>query len=287
MKRHFIIASLLLAIATITFTSCNNKNDVVLTTDSTDIDTLSYTQGIILGKNIAPQLASDPKINKNEFLKGFKKGLYGDSSEYSFRAGEGMGYNVSMNIERDLYIIGVKLNKDILYNAFVSAINNDSLLFSDIEATEITNAIFEKLLEKKRDEEEKRLANTPEAKKNLAKGEAWLANKAKEEGVIKTESGLLYKVIKEGNGTRPNENSLITMNYRGTLIDGKEFDKGSNVQGIVANFIPGFTEALLLMSEDAKYEIYIPANLGYKAFTQGEIPSNSTLIFEVELISIN
>ena len=138
----------------------------------------------------------------------------------------------------------------------------------------------------KRAKEEAHFSATPEAQENLAKGEAWLANKATEEGVIKTESGLLYKVIKAGNGEYPTKDSEITMNYRGTLIDGTEFDKNQGSKGIVSNFIPGFTEALLLMDKGAKYEVYIPANLGYGALVQGNIPSNSVLIFEVELTDI-
>ena len=125
-----------------------------------------------------------------------------------------------------------------------------------------------------------------EAQENLAKGEAWLASKAQEEGIIKTESGLLYKVIKKGNGEFPTIDSKITMNYRGTLIDGTEFDKSEGAKGVVSGFIKGFTEALLLMDKGAKYEVYIPANLGYGALVQGGIPSNSTLIFELELTDI-
>ena len=284
MKKFFYIVGLLLATIATTFASCNSKEGVELTNE---IDTLSYAQGMILGNNLNPQLASDPKINKDEFLKGFKEGLFADSTEYSYRAGQGYGYNIAMNMERDVYILGIMLDKEILYNALVSAVNGDSLLFSDIDATEITNSIFEKLLEKKRKQEEARLAEAPEAKANLAKGNEWLANKEKEEGVIKTKSGLLYKVIENGNGERPNNNSVITMNYKGSLIDGTVFDEGNGAKLAVNNLIPGFTEALLLMDKGSKYEIYIPANLGYGAFTQGGIPANSTLIFEVELTNID
>ena len=150
----------------------------------------------------------------------------------------------------------------------------------------IANALFEKFIAKKREKEEARFAATPEAQENLAKGEAWLANKATEEGVVKTESGLLYKVIKKGNGEFPTIDSEITMNYRGTLIDGTEFDKNQGSKGKVSGFIPGFTEALLLMDKGAIYEVYIPANLGYGALVQGKIPSNSTLVFELELTDI-
>lgn len=281
MKRYFYIVSLLFVAIATTFSSCNNKKEVAL---SNDVDTLSYAQGMILGKNLAQQLSYDPKINKDEFLKGFKSGLNADSSKYSFIMGQSVGLNVATNMERDVYVLGVMMNKEILYNAFYSAIKEDSLLFEDADINQIANTIFEKLIKNKQKEEMARIEE--EAKENLAKGQAWLAKKETEEGVIKTESGLLYKVIKEGNGERPNIDSEITMNYRGTLIDGKEFDKGEGAKGQVKGFIAGFTEALLLMDKGAIYEIYIPANLGYGDRAQGEIPVNSTLIFELELTDI-
>ena len=284
MKKYLFFAGLLLAtILTATFTSCNNVTSVDL---KNDVDSISYIQGMNIGNRISPQMAYDPKINKEEFIKGFKSGLYSDSTEYSFKIGEQIGHSIATNMERDVDLLGVMMNKKAFLAAFVATINEDSLLFAEPEASMIANALFEKLLNQKREREEARFAATPEAQENLAKGEAWLANKATEEGVIKTESGLLYKVIEKGNGEFPTADSQITMNYRGTLIDGTEFDKSEDFTGNVSGFIPGFTEALLLMDKGAKFEVYIPANLGYGAIVQGDIPSNSTLIFELELIDI-
>lgn len=283
-KCFYLVAVLFAAITTITFTSCGNfKSDAKLTND---IDSISYAQGMLVGSNIAPQLAYDNKMNVDEFIKGFKSGLMSDSTEYSYRIGQNIGSGIAMNMERDVNVIGVMMNKDVFLKAFADAINGDSLKFTQTDANIIANTILEKLLAQKRSEEEARFAATPEAQENLAKGEAWLASKAQEEGVIKTESGLLYKVINKGNGEFPTRDSKITMNYRGTLIDGTEFDKSEGAKGVVSGFIPGFTEALLLMDEGAKYEVYIPANLGYGALVQGGIPSNSTLIFELELTDI-
>ena len=284
MKKFLFIAGILLAtITTATLTSCNNVSSVDL---KNDIDTMSYIQGMNVGSRIVPQMAYDPKINKEDFLKGFKAGLNADSSEYSFIIGQQIGHSIASNMERDVNILGVMMNKKAFYAAFATAINEDSLLFAEPEASMIANLIFENLIAQKKEKEEARFAATPEAQENLAKGEAWLANKATEEGVIKTESGLLYKVIKKGNGEFPTIDSEITMNYRGTLIDGTEFDKNEGSRGKVSGFIPGFTEALLLMDKGAKFEVYIPANLGYGALVQGGIPSNSTLIFELELTDI-
>lgn len=288
MKRYFYIVALILTVISATsFSSCNNKAEVTL---SNKVDTLSYVQGIILGENLSQQLNYDPKINKDEFLKGFKSGLNADSSQYSFIAGQSVGLNISNNMERDIYVLGVMMNKEILYNAFYSIIKEDSVLFKDEDINQIANRIFEELLEKKKEQEMARLAETPEAKENLAKGEAWLAEKEKEEGVIKTESGLLYKVIKEGTGKRPSATDKITCHYKGSLIDGTVFESSYNrnkpAEFALNGVIKGWSEALQLMNEGAKYEIYIPANLGYGALTNGSIPANSVLIFELELISV-
>lgn len=288
MKRYFYIVALILTVISATsFSSCNNKAEVTL---SDKVDTLSYVQGIILGENLSQQLNYDPKINKDEFLKGFKSGLNADSSQYSFIAGQSVGLNISNNMERDIYVLGVMMNKEILYNAFYSIIKEDSVLFKDEDINQIANRIFEELLEKKKEQEMARLAEAPEAKENLAKGEAWLAEKEKEEGVIKTESGLLYKVIKEGTGKRPSATDKITCNYKGSLIDGTVFESSYNrnkpAEFALNGVIKGWSEALQLMNEGAKYEIYIPANLGYGALTNGSIPANSVLIFELELISV-
>ena len=283
-KCFYLIVILFVAITTITFTSCENFRSGAKLTN--DIDSMSYAQGMLVGSNIAPQLSYDKKMNIDEFLKGFKSGLMSDSTEYSYRIGQNVGFSIATNMERDVNVIGIMMNKDVFLKAFADAINGDSLKFTQTDANIIANTLLEKFLSQKRSEEEARFAATPEAQENLAKGEAWLANKAQEEGVIKTESGLLYKVIKKGNGEFPTIDSKITMNYRGTLIDGTEFDKSEGAKGVVSGFIKGFTEALLLMDKGAKYEVYIPANLGYGALVQGGIPSNSTLIFELELTDI-
>lgn len=283
-KCFYLIVILFVAITTITFTSCENFRSGAKLTN--DIDSMSYAQGMLVGSNIAPQLSYDKKMNIDEFLKGFKSGLMSDSTEYSYRIGQNVGFSIATNMERDVNVIGIMMNKEVFLKAFADAINEDSLKFTQTDANMIANTLLEKFLSQKRSEEEARFAATPEAQENLAKGEAWLASKAQEEGVIKTESGLLYKVINKGNGEFPTRDSKITMNYRGTLIDGTEFDKSEGAKGVVSGFIPGFTEALLLMDEGAKYEVYIPANLGYGALVQGGIPSNSTLIFELELTDI-
>ena len=114
-----------------------------------------------------------------------------------------------------------------------------------------------------------------------------LAKKAKEAGVQKTASGLLYKVIKEGKGEKPVENDKVTVSYKGTLIDGTQFDASEKVPMSVGQLVPGFNEALMLMTPGSKYEVYIPADLAYGTNPNPRIPVNSTLIFEIELLSVD
>ena len=128
--------------------------------------------------------------------------------------------------------------------------------------------------------------------KNLKDGEAFLARNKGGKGVKTTASGLQYKVITAGKGKQPKAEDTVTVNYRGTLIDGTEFDS-SYTRGQPATFpvkgvIPGWTEALQLMKEGSKWMLYIPSNLAYAERGAGPmIGPNSALVFEVELLSIN
>jgi FKBP-type peptidyl-prolyl cis-trans isomerase FklB len=126
---------------------------------------------------------------------------------------------------------------------------------------------------------------------NKTAGEAFLAANAKKPGVVTRPSGMQYKVLKEGTGASPTKNSIVTTHYRGTLINGTEFDS-SYARNEPASFgvtqvIGGWTEALQLMKVGSKWELYLPPNLAYGARGAGaDIGPNETLIFEVELLAI-
>jgi FKBP-type peptidyl-prolyl cis-trans isomerase len=128
------------------------------------------------------------------------------------------------------------------------------------------------------------------ASENLAKGKAFLeANKTKE-GVKVTDSGLQYKVIEEGTGESPTASDKVRVHYRGRLVNGQEFDssykRGKPAEFPVTGVIKGWTEALQLMKEGAKWELYIPPELAYGTQDRPGLPGNSTLIFEVELLDV-
>ncbi len=125
---------------------------------------------------------------------------------------------------------------------------------------------------------------------NKSKGLAFLAEKENEEGVVKTDSGLMYKVITAGEGEIPTASDQVVAHYRGTLIDGEEFDssysRGEPATFPVSGLIPGWIEALQIMPVGSKWELYIPSELAYGERGNPRIEPNSTLIFELELLEI-
>lgn len=129
-----------------------------------------------------------------------------------------------------------------------------------------------------------------QGEESLKKGKIFLAENAKKEGVKTTASGLQYKVITEGKGAIPTANDTVKVNYKGTLLDGTEFDssykRGEPAEFAVNRVIPGWTEAMQLMKVGSKYQLFIPANLAYGEAGQGPIGPNEVLIFEVELLDI-
>ncbi len=126
--------------------------------------------------------------------------------------------------------------------------------------------------------------------KNQAEARRFLADNAKRKGVVTTASGLQYRVLNPGSGASPRPADDVTVNYRGTLLDGTEFDssykRGEPATFTVSKVIKGWTEALQLMKPGAKWELFIPPNLAYGDSGQGPIPPGSVLKFEVELLSV-
>ncbi len=126
---------------------------------------------------------------------------------------------------------------------------------------------------------------------NQRKGQEFLTENKSKPGIVTLADGLQYKVIKEGNGTHPSDNDSVTCAYKGTLITGTQFDaspEGAPITMRVDQVVPGFKEALKLMSVGAKWQVFIPSNLAYGPRSVGsDIGPNEALVFEIELISIN
>lgn len=192
-----------------------------------------------------------------------------------------MGVEAGNNMKRQ----SVDIDPDVLSRGLKDALSGSALLMSEEEMLAVKNAFRQEMMAKQA-EETKKLAE-----KNKKAGEAFLEENKKKEGVKTLPSGLQYKVITEGTGKSPKTTDTVTVNYRGTSIDGVEFDssykRGQPATFPVNGVIPGWTEALQLMKEGAKWQIFIPASLAYGEKGAGNIIGpNATLIFEVELISI-
>jgi len=195
-----------------------------------------------------------------------------------------LSYSLGMEIGKGLKRQSSDLNPDLLLRGIKDAFSGEKALMTDSEISETVNA-FQKELMAKQQELTRKLGE-----KNKTEGEAFLAENKKKEGVVTLPSGLQYKVIKAGSGKRPKVTDTVTVQYRGTLIDGTEFDssyrRGEPVTFPVNAVIPGWTEALKLMQEGAKWQVFIPSKLAYGERGGGGIGPNATLIFEIELVSV-
>lgn len=194
-----------------------------------------------------------------------------------------VSYIMGMNIGSQIASDDFELNMETFTLGMTDAFSGAEPRLSEDEVRTTIEA-FQAKIAAKQEAEAKELAET-----NQKEGAAFMAEKAGSEGVVVLDSGLQYKVIEAGTGPKPAPENTVEVHYRGTLIDGTEFDS-SYKRGIPAQFgvtqvIPGWTEALQLMPEGSKWELYIPSDLAYgPGGTGGAIGPNETLIFEVELL---
>ena len=197
-----------------------------------------------------------------------------------------VSYALGLGIGRQLSQMGAdSLNIDDFAQAIKDILAGKEPAVSDAEAQTLVKDFFEK------QEAKQRAAAAEKFKDTKEKGEKYLAENAKKEGVVTLPSGLQYQVIKEGNGRRPKATDKVKCHYEGMLIDGTLFD--SSIQrGEPATFplngvIAGWTEGLQLMQEGAKYRFFIPYQLGYGEHGAGaSIPPFAALVFDVELIEV-
>ena len=187
---------------------------------------------------------------------------------------EKVSYIIGMDIGGNLKKQSIDIDPNILTKGIQDALGGAKSLLTDQEMQETMVAFQKELMEK-----------------HKKQGEDFLAENKKKEGVKTLPSGLQYKVIKAGTGKKPKLDDTVTANYRGTLIDGMEFDssykRGQPATFRVSGVIPGWTEALQLMEEGAKWQLYVPSNLAYGQRGAGKVIGPDTaLIFEIELVSI-
>ena len=266
-----------------------------------DIDSLSYMIGVNQGNGLSEVATTHMGIDSAyvaEFLKGIEAGAAEGASATNAKAlafviGKQIGLQASglMFNQINGNIFGkdseTSLSKDNFLAGLLAVANNKSLV-PPTDAQAFINAQLDAIKEKAT---EKQYAD------NKAAGEKFLAENATKEGVKTTESGLQYKVIKEGQGEIPTKSSTVKVHYKGTLIDGTEFDssysrkdKDGNAQPTTFRadqVIKGWTEALTMMPVGSKWELYIPQELAYGSRQTGQyIKPFSALVFEVELLEI-
>ena len=197
---------------------------------------------------------------------------------------DSVSYSIGVDIGKNMKTQELDINDKAMFAGWSAAFNGDTLQLTEEDMLATLNN-FRKVMQEKVQQRAK-----AQAEENLAKGNTFLAENAKKEGVVTLESGLQYKVIEEGSGETPTEKSKVTVHYRGTLLNGEEFDssykRGQPYTTPVTNVIKGWTEALQLMPVGSKWELYVPSNLAYGNSPRGPGGPNSALVFEVELIGI-
>jgi FKBP-type peptidyl-prolyl cis-trans isomerase len=233
--------------------------------------------GIALSGTVLAQQATPPSATPTPAASEFKS----DLEKNSYAIGIDIGANVAKSLKRS----EIDVDPATLLRGFKESFNGEKLAMTDEEMKEVLTKLQ---ADTKAKLEAKAKAAAETSKKE---GEDFLAANKSKEGVVALPDGLQYKVLKQGDGPMPTATDTVECNYRGTLIDGKEFDssykRGQPVSFGVGQVIKGWGEILQLMPVGSKYQVFIPSALAYGPRGSGaDIGPNSTLIFEIELLSI-
>src|ERR1700722_10008651 len=195
-------------------------------------------------------------------------------------------YAIGMEMGKGLKSQGMDLDSPALVQGLKDALTDAKPLMSEDELKQVITALQQEMRQKQMQAQEAAAAE------NKTKGDAFLAANQKKEGVVALPDGLQYKILTAGTGKKPVESDTVLCNYKGTFIDGQEFDSsaqaGKPVPFEVKNVIPGFKEVLQMMPVGSKWQVFIPANLAYgERGAGGVIGPNSTLVFEIEVVGID
>ncbi len=196
-----------------------------------------------------------------------------------------ISYTIGNNIAQSLMQIKEEVVLEKIIQGLQDTFHEKPLQLTEEESRMIMQ-MFSMKMKKKQEQQQKKLVDQA-----LEKGTRFLEENKKKEGVVTTESGLQYLVLKQGNGPKPSKTDRVKVHYNGTTIDGKEFDssykRGEPASFSVTGVIKGWTEALFLMNVGSKYKLVIPASLAYGERGAGSnIGPNEVLVFEVELLEI-
>lgn len=267
---------------------------------TTTADSLGYyigaSQGAVFGNNIAGEIdAKDLAKYKSEFLKGFKETLLADTSREAYRRGQMVGLNMTGEFRR-MQEAGQSVDLKVLYDAFAKYFNMTGLTEDDyrpiyeelVRLMQPTQNYFKQKAERQQQEEMQKQQAIVDA--NIAAGKKFMDNlKATDPDVKFTESGLGYKVIRQGEGPKIAADGDGMVRYVGKLVDGTQFDaSGSKAYRLgPRGVIQGFGEGLMMMNKGSKYILYIPQELAYGLQGPPSIGPGQTLIFEVDVDEVN
>lgn len=198
---------------------------------------------------------------------------------------DSVSYGIGMNIARDLKHQSIDIDPDLLLQGVKDMMAGGKMQLTDDQVRSVMQSLQKDVMAKQ-EQKNKELGG-----KNMKDGEAFLAANKSKEGVKVTPSGLQYKILKEGTGPKPTATQTVSVHYRGTLLDGTEFDssikRGQPTEYPVSGFIKGWIEALQMMPVGSKWQLFVPPDLAYGSQGSGSvIGPNSVLIFEIELLAI-
>lgn len=198
---------------------------------------------------------------------------------------EKLSYAIGMEMGKGVKAQQLDVDPSVLMQGLKDALSDAKSQMSDDEVRQVIAQLQQEIRQKQAQ------AQQAAAVENKTKGDAFLADNAKKQGVVALPDGLQYKILTPGQGKKPAENDTVLCNYKGTFLDGTVFDSsaqaGKPVPFEVKNVIPGFKEVLQLMPVGSKWQVFIPANLAYgERGAGGVIGPNATLIFEIELVGI-
>ncbi|WLS79307.1 FKBP-type peptidyl-prolyl cis-trans isomerase [Erwinia pyri] len=245
---------------------------------------LATTMAVALNAPLAMSAETTPATTAQQAPQQAPKNaaFKNDDQQSAYALGASLGRYMENSL-KEQEKLGITLDKDQLISGVQDAFAGKSKL-SDQEIEQTLQSFEARVKGAAQAKMEK------DAKENTEKGEAFATKFAKEKGVKKTDSGLLYQVEKEGSGDAPKDSDTVVVNYKGTLIDGTEFDnsytRGEPLSFRLDGVIPGWTEGLKHVKKGGKIKLVIPPQLAYGKNGVPGIPANSTLVFDVELLDI-
>ncbi|MBR5655116.1 MAG: FKBP-type peptidyl-prolyl cis-trans isomerase [Prevotella sp.] len=288
MKKLTFVAAM--AIAAAIFTSCGNGTPKANL--KSDIDSMSYAMGVSQTQGLKEFLVERMSIDTtymNDFIKGLNDGA--NAGDNKKKAAYYAGIQIGQQISNQM-IVGI--NHEIFGEDSTKSISLKNFMAGFVAGTtgkgqKMTIEQAQSLAQAKMQEIKAKVAEEVYGPNKLA-GVKFMAENAKKEGVKTLDSGVQYKVIKEGSGPMPKDTSMVKVHYEGRMIDGTVFDssytRGEPVSLRANQVIKGFTEALVHMPVGSTWEVYIPQELAYGEREQGKIKPFSPLIFKIELLGL-